>query len=414
MSHARLSTLRLLGAGLALLAVSTACGVLGTGGSDSSGSAQTLEFWAYQPPTPDGTQTLDKLRAEFEKANNVKVKLVLIPKDDYNTKLATALSGPGAPDAGYLDQPLVGRYARDGSIAQVPAGTMDETEYFIGAMDTNRVDGALYGLPLDQTTVALFYNKKLVPKPPTTWEELRQTSTAVHEANPKVAGMVVPKGDGYGAWMWPAFVNSAGGTMLDEPKKQVTFAGKPGVEALQLWVDLLASSPRKITDSAKAFESGRAAMTISGPWDVPAIGEQFPDLQFGVAPLPYRDKPGGNIGGENVVVFKKSTHAALAWKWLTFLTDAEHNASIAAALGGFSTNIAAAEAAKTGADPTYGVFLAQLKVARARPSVPQWIQINDELIAPALDRAMSGKSTPEEALRKAATGTGALLKWPAS
>lgn len=394
-----------------LALTATACGVLG---GKSGDSAQSLEFWMYQPPTPGASQVFEKLRADFEKANNATVKLVQVPKDDYNTKLASALSGGGGPDAGYLDQPLVARYAGDASILRVPAGTVNEADYFPGALATNRVDGKLFGLPLDHTTIALFYNTTLVPDPPRTWDQLRATATAVHQANPKVAGMVVPKGDGYGAWMWPAFVASAGGGMLDEDNKKVIFDRPPAVDALALWVDLLASSPRKITDSAKAFESGRAAMTISGPWDVSAIEDQFPDLPYAVAPLPRRDRQASNIGGENVVVFAGAGNAGLAWKWLAFLTSAQNNAAVAKALGGFATNRAAAAAAKAGEDPSYAVFLEQLAVAVPRPTVPEWIQINDEIIAPALDRALAGKTAPAQSLSDAAAKTRALLSWPAT
>jgi len=407
-SHRRLLAV----ATLSLLALSgSGCGVLGGGSGDSK---RTLEFWMYQPATPGGAQVFEKLRRDFEKANDVSLKLVQVPKDDYNTKLASALSGNGGPDAGYLDQPLVARYAGDGSIRELPAGTVDEAAYFAGALNTNRVGGKLYGLPLDHTTVALFYNKKLVPQPPKTWDDLRRTATAVHKANPNVAGMVVPKGDGYGAWMWPAFVASAGGGMVDETNRRVLFDQRPAVDALSLWTELIGSSPRKITDSAKAFESGRAAMTISGPWDVAAITEQFPDLQFGVAPLPWRDQPAGNIGGENLVVFKNTKRADLAWKWLAVLTNAENNAAIAKVLGGFATNLAAADAAKAGANEFYAVFLEQLKVARARPTVPQWIQINDEIIAPALELALAGKATPQQALSDAAAKARALRSWPSA
>ena len=389
------------------------CGILG--GSSGSGR-DTLEFWMYQPADAKAAQVFDQLRGDFEKANHVTVKLVQVPKDDYNTKLASALSGGSGPDAGYLDQPLVARYASDGTISQVPAGTVDESAYYTGALNTNRVGGKLFGLPVDQTTIALFYNRKLVPTPPRTWTDLLAASAAVHRASPDVAGIVVPKGDGYGAWMWPAFVASAGGTLLDEQNKRVLLDSQPAVDALNLWVNLLPSSPRKITDSAQAFETGHAAMTISGPWDVTAIHDQFPDLPFGVAPLPYRDRPASNIGGENLVVFKHSAKTALAWKWLALLIGREHNTAVAQALGGFPTNIAAAEAAKSaaGQDPSYAVFLAQLAVAQPRPAVPQWIQINDEVVAPALDRALTGGQPAQQTLRQAAGSARNLLGWPQS
>lgn len=404
---------RLLALAAALSAASllAGCGILG---GSSTSAPDTLEFWMYQPADAKAAQVFDQLKTDFEKANHVTVKLVQVPKDDYNTKLASALSGGGGPDAGYLDQPLVSRYASDGTVAQVPAGTISEADYYPGALDTNRFEGKLFGLPLDQTTIALFYNKKLVPTPPKTWTDLVATSNAVHKASPDVAGIVVPKGDGYGAWMWPGFVASAGGSLLDAQNKKVLLDSPPAVDALNLWMSLLPSSPRKITDAANSFQTGHSAMMISGPWDVTGIHDQFPDLSFGVAPLPYKDRPASNIGGENLVVFKHSSKAALAWKWLTLLTGKDHNGATAQALGGFAANIAAADAAKATAadqDPFYTVFLAQLAVAQARPPVPQWIQINDEIVAPALDRALGGGQTAQQSLSQAATSARNLLGW---
>lgn len=284
-------------------------------------------------PHPAGREVVEKLRTDFEKANNVTVKIVKIPKDDYNTKLGSAVAAGTVPDVGILDQPLVARFALDGTIKEVPAGTVDEKIFYEGALNTNKVNDKLYGLPLDHTAVALFYNKTLVPTPPKTWDELKATAAKIHQADSKIAGMVVPKGDGYGGWMWPGFLGAAGGSLVDEKNKKILFDQQPGVDALQLWVDLLPSSPRQITDSDKPFENGLAGMMISGPWDVATIKADFPDLQFSTAPLPYKTEPAGNIGGENAVVFSKGKNAELAWKWLTFLTNAQNNTTLAQALG---------------------------------------------------------------------------------
>ncbi|MFC4592079.1 ABC transporter substrate-binding protein [Sphaerisporangium corydalis] len=394
-------------AALALLAGLAACG-----GSKDAAAATTLTYWMFADRTPQAGQVVEKLRAGFEAANKgVAVKIVKIPKDDYNTKLGTALATGSVPDAGTLDQPLVARFALDGTIKEVPAGTVDEKAFYEGALTTNRVDGKLYGLPQDHTTVGLFYNKTLVPVPPKTWDELKRVTAEIHQKDPKIAGIVVPKGDGYGGWMWPGFVAGAGGEMASVKDKKVLFDQPPAVEALQLWVDLLKSSPREITDSDKPFENGLAGMMISGPWDVANIKDQFPDLQFSVAPLPYKTEPAGNIGGENAVVFSKGKNPDLAWKWLKYLTDPANNTQLAQALGGFPSTIAAAERDAATFGPDQAAFLEQLKVARARPAVPQWIQINDEIIAPAIESALSGKATAQQALTGAADKTRTLLGW---
>ncbi|MER5999936.1 ABC transporter substrate-binding protein [Nonomuraea angiospora] len=392
------------------LAAALATGLAACGSGGGSGDTdKTLTFWMYQDRTPQAGQVIEKVRKDFEKANpGVTVKLVKIPKDDYNTKLGSAVASKSAPDAGILDQPLVSKYALDGTIKEAPAGLIDEAGFYKGALDTNRANGKLYGLPQDQTTVALFYNKKLVPTPPKTWDELKQTAARVHAADAKVAGMNVPKGDGYGAWILPGVVHGAGGQMVDDAGKKVLFDQPPAVEALQLWVDLVKSSPRQITDSDKPFENGLAAMTISGPWDVPTIHEQFPDLDFGVAPLPYKTEPAGNIGGEDSVVFSSSKNADLAWKWLAFLANETNNGAVADAFGGFPVNLKAQVVA---GGPEQAAFLEQLKVAHARPAVPQWIQVNDEIIAPAIESALTGKVTAQQALTDAAGKTRSLLGW---
>lgn len=390
----------------ALLVGLTACG----GDNGGAAESKTLTYWMYQDRTPQAGQVMEKIRKDFEKANpGVSVKFVKIPKDDYNTKLGSAIASKTGPDVSVLDQPLVSKFALDGTIKEVPAGLFPEGTYFKGALDTNLgSDGKYYGLPLDQTGVALFYNKKLVPTPPKTWDELKATADQVHKADPGVAGMVVPKGDGYGAWMFPGIVAGAGGEMADVTGKKILFDQQPAVDSLQLWVDLLASSPRKITDSDKPFENGLAGMTISGPWDVPTIREQFPDLDFSVAPLPYKTEAAGNIGGENSVVFSAGKNADLAWKWLLFLTNETNNAQVADAAGGFPVNT---KATALGTGPENEAFLAQLKVAHARPAVPQWIQINDEIIAPAIESALSGKTTAQQAMTDAAAKTRTLLGW---
>lgn len=392
----------LVAAGMAMTTLA-ACG----GESD----ANTVEFWYYQP-TAEQAAKIQGLVDEFEDENpDITIDLVEIPHDDYNTKLASALAGGNGPDAGYLDQPLMARYAESGQILEVPAGTIKKADYFEGAYNTNVVDGTLYGVPLQQTTVVLFYNTDLVSSPPETWDELVATSEAVHADNPEIAGVSVPKGDGFGAWLLPGFVASAGGTMLDEKNKQITFTEEPAQEALELWNTLLESSPREITNTDSAFQKGLAGMMFSGPWDILAIREQFPQLNFDVALMPRAEQEASTIGGDNGVVFSDSDNEEAAFKWLTFLADDEHNAEYADITGNFPTNINAAESSSLSEDPQFQVVLQQLETAVARPTVKDWIQINDDYLAKAIEETVDGGEEPSEALDTAAGRARELLGW---
>ncbi|GAA4187655.1 ABC transporter substrate-binding protein [Streptosporangium oxazolinicum] len=394
-----------------VLAGITACGQSGAPGRTGTSASQTVNFWYYQP-TPEQSVRVKDLAKKFEAANpGIRLKITEIPKDDYNTKLASAISGGRAPDVGYLDQPLMARYANADQIVEVPAGTIEEADYYEGALNTNKVGGRLYGVPLQQTTVVLFYNKKYVTTPPTTWEELVTASQKVHAEHPGVAGVEVPKGDGYGAWLFPGFVASAGGSMLDEAGQRVTFTERPAQDALTLWRTLLASSPRKISGSENAFQKGLTAMKFSGPWDVLGIREQFPGLRFGTALLPRKTREASTIGGDNGVVFKGAKNADGGWKWLRFLTDATHNAEFSAITGNFPVNKRAAASVKAGTDPEFEAVLEQLESATPRPAVTEWLQINDQYLAKAIEEAVDGGRSPAEALDTAAVSARKVLGW---
>ena len=144
----------------------------------------SIDFWVYEPDAgkPEAAAALETLKADFEAANpGTTINIVQVPKNDFTTKLNAAIAAKTAPDASYLDQPLVARFALDGVLASMPDGLLDESTLYQGALNTNRVNGTLYGLPLSQTTIALFYNKDLVPDPPTTWDELISVAEAVYD-----------------------------------------------------------------------------------------------------------------------------------------------------------------------------------------------------------------------------------------
>lgn len=403
-----MKTLHKLVAGVA--AAGLAMSLAACGGTSAS-AANTVNFWYYQP-TAEQAAKIKKLADEFESSHpKVHINLVQVPKDDYNTKLASALANHHGPDAGYMDQPQMARYAGAGQIAQVPSGTVNEADYFPGAFQTNVVDGKLYGVPLQQTTVVLFYNTDLVPTPPTTWDQLVATAKEVHAKHPDIAGVSLPKGDGFGAWLFPGFVASAGGTMLDEKDKQIEFTQPPAQKALALWRTLLASSPRKITNTDSAFQKGLAAMMFSGPWDILGIREQFPQLHFNVALMPKDVQEASTIGGDNGVVFSGAHNKRAAFQWLQFLSDAKHNAEYADITGNFPTNVQAAAESSLADDPQFKVVLEQLKTAVARPTVKDWIQINDSYIAKAIEEAVDGGAPPAEALDTAGQRASKLLGW---
>jgi len=378
--------------------------VFSEGQAEEGSSSSAIEFWAYKPENEEAG--LLAAIKEYEKMSGAKVNVTFIPKDDYNTKLNAAIAGGLAPDIGYLDQPLVPRFATDGVLTNLEEfangdNGIDRDKYYQGALATNVVGGDLYGLPLNQTCVALYYNKDLMPEAPETWDEWIKMAKDVYVED-QIAAFETPNGDGWGAWLFPAFVASAGGSMVSEDESQVTIGEKPAIDALNLWLTLSEYSDPSVKDSANAFNQGKIATKISGPWELWGLDNNFPELNYGVALIPRKADGGihaSNIGGENMVVFQNSKNPEAAWGLIKFLTYSAENALLMARTSGnFPGLLEAGEDPSFQSNPSMKVFMEQMKTAQPRPRIASWLKINDEVIAKALAQALLGVDTAEGAL----------------
>jgi len=80
-------------------------------------------------------------------------------------------------------------------------------------------------------------------------------------------------------------------------------------------------------------------------------------------------------------------------------------------MGNFPINLGAAAGDWLAGDEELAVFMEQMKYAQARPTVTDWLKINDELVAKALEEAMESGKEPAEALRAAADDAVKILGW---
>jgi ABC-type glycerol-3-phosphate transport system substrate-binding protein len=386
-------------------------GCTGSGGPGASSDA--LTFWAYEPNSKAQKDSLDQLVASFEKDHDIDVKVTYVPKDGFNTKLNSSIAVGRNPDVSYLDQPLVPKFAEDGLLSDLTERLSDglgADSFYPGAMDTAEVDGKVYGVPLSMTTVALFYNTALVSAPPADWDAWVASAQDVYVPE-KVAAFEGIGAGGYGAWLFPALVQSAGGSMVNADQTAATFGEEPGVEAAKLLVELQKYSDQAVRESQNAFGNGLIAYKISGPWDIEALQTNFPKLQFATAPIPAAagHESSSSIGGENLVVYANSGKQDLAYEFVEYLTNAEGNATMAGVTGNFPTNVEAAETLGYASDPYLGAFATQLDTAVARPTLTDWLKVNDEVIGSALDEVLVSGGDPAAVLPKAQQNADQIL-----
>lgn len=369
-------------------------------------SKEPITFWIYEGATVEGETIIELLMDQFTAETGYKVDLVVIPRVDFKTKLAASTAIGEGPDIAYMDQPDVAMYATDDMLYDLSDFAANDSDfnaddYYTGAYQTNLVGGKLYGLPLNHTTVAIFYNKDLVQNVPSTWDEWVAESKRIYEdSNGEVAAFEQLWSGSGGAWLFPAFVYNAGGSMVNEEQTACVFADEGGIEAINLIQDLYEYSPLEIRSASNAFLNGLAAFKMSGPWEIQAFDES--EINYGVMLMPTKegDVHYSNIGGEDIVAFKDARNIEGAWELMNFLTRKDINSKFVLVTGNYPAN-KNSDISEYLAHHAYSVFFKQLENAMPRPRVTNWIKINDDYIGTALDQILVAGEDPATTLKQA-------------
>ncbi len=201
-----------------------------------------------------------------------------------------------------------------------------------------------------------------------------------------------------------------GGTLatLDSPES---------IAALAFWKDLIDKgyAPKTaITDGFAEiytqFTTGKAAMMISGTWNVNSIPKDAPNLKWEVALLPYTKQAASSLGGENWAMFAASKQKDGAWAFLKFVTDPSYGTKLTDCMGYIPSrkDVLAQVAAKSANDPTMLVFLKQMESAEARGPLPNWSDVS-AFIQEAMQEGMTGQKSPADAMKAAAAAIDPLL-----
>ena len=93
--------------------------------SDSKSGEKTLEVWV--PPLDDATEkNWGDLLKDWEKENDCKVNLTVIPWDKYEETYTTALNSGEGPDVGYMYNEMFPTYIDAGAVEDMSSYVTDE------------------------------------------------------------------------------------------------------------------------------------------------------------------------------------------------------------------------------------------------------------------------------------------------
>lgn len=256
-------------------------------------------------------------------------------------KLLAEEAAGDAPSVAMLDTTnLVASMATTGAIlplkSYISSSRLSVGQFTTASLYSNSYLGAQYALPFFEDTYGLYYNKAMfkqagIAQPPTTLSQLAADAKklSVTGANGQYTQLgfepTMPKElEGYmfgGNW-----ANAAG---------QVTATSAATEQGVQWIVNMekeldpskvqkfLASSSGAVS-ALDPFATGKVAMDVSGEWFMPTIAQQSPNLDYGVAPIPYPDGDPqyagtGSVGGNPLVILKGAQDTSAAWNLVDWL-----------------------------------------------------------------------------------------------
>ena len=256
------------------------------------GSAQddTLTIWADDTRAP----ILEELGAQFEEEFGIPVVVHELGFGDIRDQFKTAAPAGEGPDMIIGAHDWLGELAVNGLLAELDVS--DVADQFLPASLAAFVyEGAQYGLPYAAENVAFIRNTELVPENPETWDDVRAISEQLVADGASQYGFIMFDNNPYHFFpVQTAFGGYVFG-LTDEgyDPNDVGIDSEGSIAAAAYLegygTDGLMPSGIDYDVMHTMFETGDAAMIITGPWAIPRIEES--GVSFEVAGLPAG--PGG-------------------------------------------------------------------------------------------------------------------------
>jgi multiple sugar transport system substrate-binding protein len=423
------------------------CGLLLAGGMSCSRKPEeapgkvTIVFWhSFVSST---IPSLEDLIAEFERTHPaIHVRAQYIPTGDgLIQKLVSAVQSKTTPDVSWIHADFLDKLVEAGAILpmipfiegpdSLPAA--DLLDIYPSLIDAGMYHDTLYSLPMEATSLALFYNRGMFAEagldpdhPPETWQELKEyalrlTPPLDSQGRRDRYGFYVPVFPASGElniWMnlqWTPFLWQAGGDEFSPDKRDVRFNGEPGVKALTLWKEIYRAEgfDRFGITHDLGFASGKLAMAMDGPWDLPRF-RAMKGIDWRVAPLPAG--PAGKatyIAGEQLAIFRESRHPAETWTFVKWILGREAQARFSMKSGYLPVRKSVLEMEPykefLESDPAMKSFVLQLRDSRGRQRLDRHRVELNRYLAEAIERALVGNEDPRLCLDEAASRCRLLL-----
>ena len=145
-----------------------------------------MRFWAVGR---EGEYAVELLKDFLRERPDIEVEVQKMPWTAAHEKLLTAYAGETLPDLCSLGNTWIPEFTALSALTpldELARASRDIAldDYFPGILDSNRVDGPLFGIPWYVDTSVMYYRRDLLQQagfnaPPTTWDEWTQMLGAI-------------------------------------------------------------------------------------------------------------------------------------------------------------------------------------------------------------------------------------------
>jgi multiple sugar transport system substrate-binding protein len=427
----RLLGIAALAVGAALALSSCSSGSV-AGNSGGSSGKTTITVW-HNYTGPQATE-VKKLVDEYN-ASQSKIEVqaqYAASSDQFDAKLINALKNNTGPNLvlGDSTPQQSGEVIQTGKVlpleSYLSSGSITKSTFTPGMLSTGTFNGKIYTLPTDIGDYAVVYNKQMfkaagISGTPTTWAEFAADAKKLTKGTTQY-GAYLPIGTGeWPVFTWQSMLWGAGGKFLNADNTKVEFDSAAGVKSLTAWTDMLKDGtayPQSLLTTSTngavpALTSKKAAMAITGAYDLSTIDSTLGKSNVGVFALPGISQPAMNLGTNNSYLLKGSkAEESASWKfmqwWLSPKTEAKWDIATGLLPANSATSSDSTWTKYLAANPRLKAFAAELKYAKARPSITAYGEVSAAL-STQLQSAMLLKTSPEAALKAAATKAQAVL-----
>lgn len=389
-------------------------------GAASGGKATTIDFWLLGG-APQAKIINDLMVAEYKKANpNVDVTLQMMSGwQDLYQKLLTSMAGNAPPDMSRIKDYWTPQFGTRGGLIELDkytkASGIDPKRYVAQRWDSTQVAGKTLALPWTLFQHDQFYNASLLKaagfvnadgtvKPPTTWDERREYAKKMTDPSKEQWGNQLYSTNNLEGttYDWLDLLLEAGGQFMNEDRTKFVFNTPEAVAPIEYYLDMVYKDKSTVppgVDVPNGVNGGKIGLWITGPWTIPTMKTQAPDLAWEVTLKPKFKNGAAALGGNNLAMYTAAKNQDATWQWLEFMAKPENDLVWNANAGYVPVQPANWDKPPYSTDKNWKIIAAQA-AAPGNPTLPIVLDFQEilEAIAGELQQAYLQKKAPKDAI----------------